>query len=174
MLNLVHGFIAFGTPKVYIASYGKLNHQLVNMSSNCDLRSGLNLTSLAKVFIMYQQIPQESGSMHFGSCVNSKGLHQTLRLCMLVTWSTVYIYQGVRVHFNILFCHFLCILFSSLVEDSFLEQGALLKERICSYSNKFFPFRFHKNESEELLPLKIYPFTLSTFFSMPQFICILG
>ena len=38
--KLVHG-LAFGTPKFYIATYGKLNHGLVNQSSNCDVKSGL-------------------------------------------------------------------------------------------------------------------------------------
>ena len=38
--------IAFGTPKFYTAPYGKINHRLVNnMSSNCDMKSGLSLTS---------------------------------------------------------------------------------------------------------------------------------
>ena len=33
--------LAFGTPKFYIAPYDKINHGLVNMSSNCDVKSGL-------------------------------------------------------------------------------------------------------------------------------------
>ena len=32
--------LAFGTPKFYIAPYDKINHGLVNMSSNCDVKSG--------------------------------------------------------------------------------------------------------------------------------------
>ena len=38
---LVHG-IAFRTSKFYIAPYGKINHRLVNLSSNCDAKSGLS------------------------------------------------------------------------------------------------------------------------------------
>ena len=38
--NLVHG-LAFGTPKFYIAPYGKIKHELVKLSSNCDVKSGL-------------------------------------------------------------------------------------------------------------------------------------
>ena len=34
--------LAFGTPKFYIAPYDKINHGLVNMSSNYDDKSGLN------------------------------------------------------------------------------------------------------------------------------------
>ena len=33
--------LAFGTSKFYIAPYDKINHGLVNMSSNCDVKSGL-------------------------------------------------------------------------------------------------------------------------------------
>ena len=40
MSNLVHG-LAFGTPKFYIAPYDKINHGLVNLSCNCDVKSGL-------------------------------------------------------------------------------------------------------------------------------------
>ena len=39
--NLVHGS-AFGTPKFYIAPYGKINHGLVNRSHNCDVKSGFS------------------------------------------------------------------------------------------------------------------------------------
>ena len=35
--------LAFGTPKFYIALYDKINQRLVNMSSNCDVKSGLSL-----------------------------------------------------------------------------------------------------------------------------------
>ena len=47
MSNLVHEF-AFGTPKFYIAPYGKINHGLVNMSSNCDVKLGLSLRTRIK------------------------------------------------------------------------------------------------------------------------------
>ena len=40
--NLVHG-LAFGTPTFYIAPYGKIKHELVNLSSNCDVKSSLRL-----------------------------------------------------------------------------------------------------------------------------------
>ena len=40
--KLVHE-LAFGTPKFYIAPYDKINYVLVNMSSNCDVKSGLNV-----------------------------------------------------------------------------------------------------------------------------------
>ena len=38
--NLVQG-LAFGTPKFYIAPYGKINHELVNLRYTCDVKSGL-------------------------------------------------------------------------------------------------------------------------------------
>ena len=41
-MKIVHG-LAFGTPKFYIAPYGKINHGLVNLSYNCDVKSGLNV-----------------------------------------------------------------------------------------------------------------------------------
>ena len=40
--KLVH-VLAFATPKFYIAPYDKLKHELVNLSSNCDVKSGLRL-----------------------------------------------------------------------------------------------------------------------------------
>ena len=42
--KLVHR-LAFGTPKFYIAPYDKINHRLVNLGCNCDVKSGLNLMS---------------------------------------------------------------------------------------------------------------------------------
>ena len=33
----------FGTPKFYIAPYDKINHALVNLSYNCDVKSGLRV-----------------------------------------------------------------------------------------------------------------------------------
>ena len=42
--KLVHR-LAFGTPKFYIAPYDKINHRLVNLSCNCDVKSGLNWSS---------------------------------------------------------------------------------------------------------------------------------
>ena len=38
--------LAFGTPKFYIAPYDKIKHKLVNLSSNCDVKSGLNVVSV--------------------------------------------------------------------------------------------------------------------------------
>ena len=35
--------LAFGTPKFYIAPYDKINHGLVNLSCNYDVKSGLRL-----------------------------------------------------------------------------------------------------------------------------------
>ena len=41
--NLVYGS-AFGTPKVYMAPYGKINHRLVNHQSyNSDMKLGLRV-----------------------------------------------------------------------------------------------------------------------------------
>ena len=39
--KLVH-VLEFGTPKFYIAPYDKIKHELVNLSSNCDVKSGLS------------------------------------------------------------------------------------------------------------------------------------
>ena len=38
--KLVH-VLAFGTPKFYIAPYDKIKHELVSLSSNSDVKSGL-------------------------------------------------------------------------------------------------------------------------------------
>ena len=35
--------LAFGTPKFYIAPYDKIKHELVNLSSDCDVKSGLRV-----------------------------------------------------------------------------------------------------------------------------------
>ena len=40
--KLVH-VLAFGTPNLYIAPYDKIKHELVNLSSNCEVKSGLSL-----------------------------------------------------------------------------------------------------------------------------------
>ena len=40
--KLVH-VLAFGTPKFYIAHYDKIKHKIVNLSSNCDVKSGLSI-----------------------------------------------------------------------------------------------------------------------------------
>ena len=49
MSKLVH-VLAFGTPKFYIAPYDKIKHELVNPSSNCDVKSGLNLKVQTIIF----------------------------------------------------------------------------------------------------------------------------
>ena len=41
--------LAFGTPKFYIAPNDKINHGLVHMSSNCDVKSGLRNENLVPV-----------------------------------------------------------------------------------------------------------------------------
>ena len=46
--KLVH-VLAFGTPKFYIAPYDKIKHELVNLSSNCYVKSGLK----PKIFRCY-------------------------------------------------------------------------------------------------------------------------
>ena len=38
--KLVYG-LAFGTPKFYIAPYGRIKYELFNLSCNCDVKSGL-------------------------------------------------------------------------------------------------------------------------------------
>ena len=40
MSKLVH-ILAFGTPRFYIAPYDKIKHELVNLSCNWDVKSGL-------------------------------------------------------------------------------------------------------------------------------------
>ena len=47
--KLVYG-LTFGTPKFYIAPYDKINHGLVNLSSNCDVKSGLSLLILNMIY----------------------------------------------------------------------------------------------------------------------------
>ena len=44
-LNLVPG-LAFGTPKFYIVLYDKIKHQLINLTSNRDVKSGLKVKNL--------------------------------------------------------------------------------------------------------------------------------
>ena len=45
--KLEHGF-AFGIPKFYIGPYNKINHGLVKLSYNCDMKSGLSLYVAAR------------------------------------------------------------------------------------------------------------------------------
>ena len=44
--KLVH-VLAFGTSRFYIAPYDKIKHELVNLSSNCDVKSGLSLSIIS-------------------------------------------------------------------------------------------------------------------------------
>ena len=44
--KLVH-VLAFGTPKFYIAPYDKIKHELVNLSSNSDVKSSLSLPTFS-------------------------------------------------------------------------------------------------------------------------------
>ena len=46
--KLVH-VLAFGTLKFYIAPYDKIKHELVNLSSNCDVKSRLSVIGLIKL-----------------------------------------------------------------------------------------------------------------------------
>ena len=55
--KLVH-VLAFGTPKFYTAPYDKIKHELVNLSSNCDVKSGLSGSS---------PFPCERKAVHFQS-----------------------------------------------------------------------------------------------------------
>ena len=41
--------LAFGTPKFYIAPDDLMKHEFVNLSSNCDVESGLSLRVMAGV-----------------------------------------------------------------------------------------------------------------------------
>ena len=45
--------LAFGTPKFYIAPYDKIKHELVNLSSNCDVKSGLKVLNFQYVIICW-------------------------------------------------------------------------------------------------------------------------
>ena len=53
--KLVH-VLAFGTPKFYIVPYDKIKHKLVNLSSNCDVKSGLiRINERSLVWIIVRQ-----------------------------------------------------------------------------------------------------------------------
>ena len=58
--KLVH-VLAFGTPKFYIAPYDKIKHELVNLSSNCDVKSGLNVIRGKSVCVCRMWGPKVSG-----------------------------------------------------------------------------------------------------------------
>ena len=49
--KLVH-VLPFGTPKFYIAPYDKIKHELVNLSSNCDVKSGLVSQKEKKIHVV--------------------------------------------------------------------------------------------------------------------------
>ena len=60
--NLVHR-LAFGTPKIYIAPFGKTKHELVDLSSNYDVKSGLNVTDLAGLSLgRFMKQPEVAGT----------------------------------------------------------------------------------------------------------------
>ena len=50
MLKLVHG-LAFGTHKFYIAPYGNINHRLINLRYNYDMKLGLSVS--CKLILKY-------------------------------------------------------------------------------------------------------------------------
>ena len=50
--KLVH-ILAFGTSRFYIAPYDKIKHELVNLSSNCDVKSGLSVPFLRIFMVVY-------------------------------------------------------------------------------------------------------------------------
>ena len=52
--KLVH-VLAFGTPKFYIAPYDKIKHELVNLSSNCDVKSGLSDLFIVGLSLLFQK-----------------------------------------------------------------------------------------------------------------------
>ena len=53
--KLVH-VLAFGTPKFYIAPYDRIKHELVNLSSNCDVKSGLSMAIKWLIFTIASAI----------------------------------------------------------------------------------------------------------------------
>ena len=57
--KLVH-WIAVGTPKFYVAPYDKINHGLVKLSCNCDVKSGLRCKKKK-----YQKITHLPTSFHW-------------------------------------------------------------------------------------------------------------
>ena len=71
--KLVH-VLAFGTPKFYIAPYDKIKYELVNLSSNCDVKSGLRvriLPAVSKSLIMTYII----------SLVKTKAASRNIQVC---------------------------------------------------------------------------------------------
>ena len=42
--------ISIRNTQIYIAPYDKINHRLVNLSCNCDVKSDLNQTSFSNTF----------------------------------------------------------------------------------------------------------------------------
>ena len=63
--KLIH-VLAFGTPKFYIAPYDKIKRELVNLSSNCDVKSGLRMPATKPSFSSLNQ------SLHQLSCIYPK------------------------------------------------------------------------------------------------------
>ena len=58
MSKLVQG-LAFGTPKFNIAPYVKINHRLVNLSCNCDIKSGLKVPNMKLIELSDSTDPDE-------------------------------------------------------------------------------------------------------------------
>ena len=50
--KVVH-ILAFGTLKNYIAPYDKINYGLVNLSYNCDTKSGLRVVAIYEAIVKY-------------------------------------------------------------------------------------------------------------------------
>ena len=65
-LNLVYG-LAFGTPKFYTAPYDKINLGLVNLSYNCDVKSGLKVPKVKLLEFANNVDPDEAAhlELHF-------------------------------------------------------------------------------------------------------------
>ena len=53
--KLVH-VLAFGTPKFYIAPYDKIKHELVNLSSKCNVKSGLRQLNYLRINHGFEKI----------------------------------------------------------------------------------------------------------------------
>ena len=62
--KLVH-VLAFGTPKFYIAHYDKIKYKLVNLSFNCDVKSGLSIAYQINPYIKWSLEYISIQSFHF-------------------------------------------------------------------------------------------------------------
>ena len=86
--KLVH-VLAFGTPKFYIAPYDKIKHELVNLSSNCDVKSGLSADSIVcvvmSIFKQHKQLIM--GLIDFVLSHPQKGLVCSISVNVVVAWN---------------------------------------------------------------------------------------